>query len=905
MKTFPTALSLTYTFEPPEFKVPSDFSVDQGDLIYVDGKGKTYGIDQRETLYPTKLTPLTLLMKMPLPTEKTEREYKITIKNWAKITGETETQVLLPVPMGFSWKRPSPPHILTQRERTPGTFEYRTLTKTFSVKTSPLYPENFMEMMHYIVEEEHPSEEFFVKPGPRGQKIPFQNHVGDSTPWYGQLIPQRPMPNTFSSYTEYEKAMKRWINRISKENVIPPNASQLQNLLGLDRQTEYLLKRKLIKKGAESISSGDYFEILSRATGFDEEEDSILNPSTKTLSENSSGNTSKKYVTSELMRIKANTPNPKKLDDIAAQLFGLHHIYSSLYIEQNHHHRPQHAKQSFQADLPVCQKLYDEWTNFGPTKPMTEKMKPKAIFYDSVSSNYPTLPNIKDIAQIKSLCSCIKSIGVRYRLFKVIIALFGKKSGQRDAIITSIDSLNIVYRLFHEFASQIKDIPIMNKSDVSDPDLQALYTILLEYYITQQLVHFFEYYNDKNAIQFLKGRNQINKRTLEDLIKAIEKTVLKKLYKITETAPDFCASCLFLFISSGDDNLNTLERNEFPFITILVKLSKVDPHSFRILQLHIFRTSALSSFVARQMAAMNYDPYYILNESSEEFIMFLSQLLIQCFPKEKVNPDVTWTMSFITMIMNQNSSSVISHLQQTLFKGICIFVQNRMWANQQLPQWKFMIPQYLTLIKAALPILLENLSKKQGELSQIKEDQPKNTIVNEIELIESSILTLLKSYRCLCWHPSSNIVIDDISGTVATLKPIISNQIQSISVSGIRTLRLIVMNHPSFLEKIVSNQPQLVLLGDAMFLRREDPLIELFKFIMFITSMPWYPKMKNIFSQLLVACHFRIAAAKSTVSSKAQMKKKETFKKFCKFLEDRPQVNQMLLDVDSQLAKRK
>ena len=74
------------------------------------------------------------------------------------------------------------------------------------------------------------------------------------------------------------------------------------------------------------------------------------------------------------------------------------------------------------------------------------------------------------------------------------------------------------------------------------------------------------------------------------------------------------------------------------------------------------------------------------------------------YPKEIITVDVSWILLFATMILNQNTEKglLIPVIQQQFLNAACTFIQNRMWANQNLEQWEFVIPQLLTTLLSVL-----------------------------------------------------------------------------------------------------------------------------------------------------------------------------------------------------------
>ncbi|EGC39604.1 hypothetical protein DICPUDRAFT_93545 [Dictyostelium purpureum] len=83
------------------------------------------------------------------------------------------------------------------------------------------------------------SGEPYGKMGRTGSSIFEENTILNKDPWDSQLILTEPMPELFSTFEEYEFAMRNWSNEvISKTSVLPPHPSQFIQLPSKDKSDQ-------------------------------------------------------------------------------------------------------------------------------------------------------------------------------------------------------------------------------------------------------------------------------------------------------------------------------------------------------------------------------------------------------------------------------------------------------------------------------------------------------------------------------------------------------------------------------------------------------------------------------------------------------------------------------------------
>ncbi|EAX93235.1 hypothetical protein TVAG_155990 [Trichomonas vaginalis G3] len=872
MKSFPTSLGKDYTFQEPSYEtaLPDRPPDSQTNLVFIDRNGQSLNVYGQPIPPPEILLTVNKLSKLPYPDADSEEEYRKMVLQWQNSMLNVSKSVFLPVPMGLNYQRPVKPHVPTPMEKVKGSLEERTARKSFNVKTTALYPQNYMVLLDAVLNEnEITTPEFEIK-GPRDQVIPVANHFGKEKTWSSQLIPLKPNPQLYLTYQEYADAMYNWIHNISKNCVIPPNPSQLQSIIGIELERRQIVKKNL-KRGRAQRTNSDFYSIITLpATGlidYEDEPGSILSDVSEQIGS---------FLTSDLMRIKSKVDEPSGLRVISDQLIGLHHLYVTSFIDNSRNKYQMHFQTP--SNLPPIPGLIKEWSEYGLEQPFVHKLVPLAIVQSSYahelanSPQYTYIPEISTSHQIFYLCKTFQQTQLRYELFNKILVVLSNKE-IFDSITSDISILYEIYKLFHEFTTQICDIP----DYVVEPECNYLlfdfYSKLLNFYIVRQM---HEYYKgrDKQLARSFKVHTEGLHSMISNFLHASYREIREIIENSVEEHPHMCTQIIFMVLSLDNQLLSFLSQIDFRVIPIIMAISKQSPKDFRFLQLHIFRSLPMATFIIQQLSYLNYDQNCLLYQTPPEFMSFLSSILVQKLSKEAISPNVDWTLSFLTDILN-HANGLLTQTQCDFIYAISIFIQNRMWAHQQQKHWEMMLPQILSTLIAFMAISTETQTK----------------------------LSLLKAFRRLLWHPCAGKMLTSRL-VVMQITPFLKDP--AVSISGIRTIKLIVINHPNFLEAIVNNPKELQKLGEAMFLTNEDAYVEIFKFIKLATSMPWYTGYKSqyqkYFHQFLLASHFRIDAAKSKVESKAQKKQKEVFKDFVMYLKKNPHVNQMLSNIDVQLS---
>ena len=963
MESFPTSVGTNYDFKPPPYEF-TNLNL-YNNSVFIDGKGETVSFDMSKTA--TSINKFQI--QFPLPDkEKNYDEYQNTTRKWYSSYKEDQEQAFLPVPMGFQYKKPSPPHIPTPLEKIKGTLDNRLAIKSFSITETPLYPQNYMQMFNSIVHEEIPIDEYLVQKGPKNQKIPVKNHFGEYKPWDAQLIPMKPNPHLFKTYEDYETAMKNWILTIYKTcDVIPMSPEQMQSIIGVEKQPQYRVnKRQRIDK--QNISPSDYFSLVSNPIkNLDETKKpstfsplALVPPSTfdndnqndnnnqKQESFNDFNNDNQEIFNNNSTTFDNDTvlssnesTKPKAFNDIIPenlqiyscqkiknenslkdQIIRLKHSYESNLLKKELNSRTA-TTFPFPPSLDPNFSIYRSLSEYGPTGPIPNKLLACGKYWSQFNV-FPILPSFTKLHNIYSICECLRDYGIfdpidnkrasdngfKYRIYEQILNSFSTYH-LKESLVTDIRCFIDILILFHQFSDSITDIPIMYEipeqlkrnnykgkrlrrtssfsSSVmkreaspevpSDVLVETLHFTLLDYFVTNQMYNFFINLRDQTTSTFFFERRKIHAFSVMNILKAKGDYLFDYISENITKYPKYLTNVLYYLFVCDPNIINVLDEKDFPIITILINLSINSPESFRFLHLRISKSIVLSAYIIKQLAAMNYDAQVLLEKSSEEFLAFLCFILVFKYPKEIITVDVSWILLFATMILNQNTEKglLIPVIQQQFLNAACTFIQNRMWANQNLEQWEFIIPQLLTTLLSVL----------------------------STENDDSILLIGLKCFRRLVWHKTADFVLNDVENILNTFCHIIASHSISMSVSGIRTMKHILVNHFTFLEKVASNKKYLTQLGDVLFVRKEEPLLEMFNLIRIMCLMPNFSKVKNYFQQILIASHFRIGAALNTVVVKAKDRDKMKFKLFVKFLGEKPNIASMLKNIDNIIAKQK
>ena len=872
MKTFPTSVGTEYTFFPPQFEI-KDIKTD--DLpAFVDGKGKTIGIDMKEMPEPLCLQGKEQLPKMPLPTERRQPDFQKSVSKWFLAFSQIEKSVVLPVPMGYLFKRPGSPHIPTPLEKIKGTLDYRLASKSFSVKETHLYPVNYMQMYDSIISGDMPSFENFEQTGPRGEKIPFLNHFSEKTPWSAQLMPLKPEPYMYHAYEDYQNAMKNWIMKVMEDcPIIPMNPEQLQSIIKVEKQPQFAVKRRE-RRSKDDISASDYFSFVSTPPpDFESNEESKSEevPSSILLSsfdlippsEIESRDTPKQF-----------SP-PKNEDFIAKELSGMLEVYKTTF-SQKESLRNQPIRLRFSDRLPYNMQLYTEWSTFGPTQPLKNKLLARGMFESSILTT-PSLPKLESAQLITNMCKELKDVGSRYILAQTAISLL-EDNTSRAAIVTDIKCFYAIYQLFHEFTDCIVDMPIIYPNIPDNILIEALFHTLLNYYITNQIASYMESIKKISITKFLRDRQDVHIIAVTDIMEQRGDMIFNYISNNIEKYPGYLTQVVFLFLAMGNHGYKFMIESGWSFISFIIKLSEVSPETFHIFQLIIFHSVSMSSFVVSQLGSLNYYPNDLLKCKNDELLLFLCSVLQERYPKEIINVDVSWALLFCTMILNQNQSSMIPPVQLKFFYSVVIYIQNRIWANPKLDQWNYDIPQLITTIFTAM---------------QMHHD-------------EETLYIILKAFRRISGHPVvCKTALKDLDNILDIICKAISSNKVRLSCGGIKTIKYLLFNNPPIIDVIVGNKKYLQKLGDSLFLRNEESLLEIFKMLKVFTNHPNFSKIKGSLQKILIASHFRFEAAKSTVFNKAQGKNQQKYKKFAEFLEKNSQMSTILKNVNNILMKQK
>ena len=159
-----------------------------------------------------------------------QKSYLTALLKWYSDTKLTFENSLLPVPLSFSYHYPTAPHVPTAQEKIPRSQQEIIAARSFNVKTTPLYPENHLELQEMALKG-FTRDGDFPKFGPRGQKIPITNHLKVGQYFTNTLIPPKPQPYFFRTYEDYQFAMNNWISVAQNELTNIPNSKTIGDMI--------------------------------------------------------------------------------------------------------------------------------------------------------------------------------------------------------------------------------------------------------------------------------------------------------------------------------------------------------------------------------------------------------------------------------------------------------------------------------------------------------------------------------------------------------------------------------------------------------------------------------------------------------------------------------------------------
>ncbi|OHT10085.1 hypothetical protein TRFO_20822 [Tritrichomonas foetus] len=183
------------------------------------------------------------------------KNYMKEAEKWKEcIDRQIQHHFLFPLPLSFSYRKPSKPHVPSAQEKIRMSNANRIAAKTFDVNHTHLYPENYLYLLNIIREGSLFTEsEKFPILGPRGQEIPIISHISDETPWNGIFISPKPEPYIYQDYNSFEKAINKWFLIFQKKGKIVPHPDTMKDTLNISLNDESNSKIYIFKSQSDTL----------------------------------------------------------------------------------------------------------------------------------------------------------------------------------------------------------------------------------------------------------------------------------------------------------------------------------------------------------------------------------------------------------------------------------------------------------------------------------------------------------------------------------------------------------------------------------------------------------------------------------------------------------------------------
>jgi len=861
-RTFPTTVDMNYSID---FTI-NDIEETRGDFndfVQIDQKGNFYDNHYQRIPDPGLFESSSLMHHLPDPSDYIKEEtYKNAVDLWYKKFREFLKKVVFPVPMGSFFSFPSMPHVPSTQEKVPGSLQNRMAAKAFSVRMTPLYPSNFLEMITSILNGEFVVDSYFHCPGPRGQTILRSNHMSEVTPWHGQFVPLKPRPKIFKDYNDFNLAFMRWYQLIVQNNTIPLHPRDFKDILHVEYQHFRDSKRRNL-----SLEASDYFLNSNSVFSLDDSNPpSILSftqiPEIKDFQE------------PFLLQIKLKGQAPKSERFLQKAVVGFESIYKETFLIDSKSMKP---KTIAFVSLPPCSMIYNEWSNYGVSYPNVYKGIPLGISLVSTSSNTHFLP-ISSFKELFYYLDLPFHPVIRFHIYNCIYEAFRvKQSRFREVLVSDLTTLYEIHKVFSEYSSNFKETPPMFSFPISDSILNTMQSIFLSYSLMQDFFMFFQELNNgmPETIDYFRNRIALIRESIIAFIREKREIIGDVLSSYLKENPYAVSVIMYLVLECDIPEVTTfLYDLDPPPILILSRISRIDTKGFDFIKRRVLFSIRASISVILQLSNVNYDPSSILRKSTHSFVDFLSNIMVVRFPKGSLTNDINWGLLFVTTIVS--SHSFPDQIYYDYVYSISVYIQNRMAADRTNPTWKDFIPQFESILLAAVSAMSNDASK----------------------------LILLKAFRRLLWHPSSTQFLQHLQAVLPLIIDIISSENKELSISGIKTLRIIVINHQHFLQSLRSNHAIFVRLTTQICTIDPEKILEIIKMVNILLLMPWINKEMIHFKSFLEEIRFRLPVALLTARRANIPKKKFYTQKLVQLLEEKPSYAQILHEVDSAVASK-
>lgn len=236
---YPTFIAgLRYTFDKSKFVKPAQPKEVIRDAMFATGPEKV--------VYNVQYLPVNVIPPFPKPPLSTDPKlesyvrYQYQLMRWRRALWDFQKRVTLPVPLGFSVMRPRNPELIPREVLMDKSKLKRMLTR-YNVASSPLGPDNQLHLEELLASgKPFSGQSAFPETGLDGNPVTYESHLAQHKTWESELIPVRPEPHLYATFTEYEEAMMRWAVVVMKSNVpILIDAQYVGRLAGLGKSAEH------------------------------------------------------------------------------------------------------------------------------------------------------------------------------------------------------------------------------------------------------------------------------------------------------------------------------------------------------------------------------------------------------------------------------------------------------------------------------------------------------------------------------------------------------------------------------------------------------------------------------------------------------------------------------------------
>ncbi|OHT08625.1 hypothetical protein TRFO_22812 [Tritrichomonas foetus] len=879
-RSFGTSLGAEYSFSFPE-EVPTP-SIDDDTLVFVNGEGKPlsrFYNKQNDSLFSK------FIQRFPSPSDYEDKStYFHDVRCWYE-SFYLENPYLLPVPIGMFYRRPTKPHVMSSLEKVPGTYQNRIASKSFSISSTPLYPENYIVMIDAILNGGINNDGNFPIPGPHNKIIPKKNHYSIELPWNGQLIPQMPVPKLYKSYNDYLTAMKRWCRDISISKTVPMHSEELEKVIGVQLQPKTyessdsdiqieenkeieLNVQKAERNHLKSISHENYNIINNRK--FSHGSDISL------INKNSCVN----------LHDYKDIPFENESELNKKSLYGIQHIYEATFQMNLIKELPIHL--SFPNDLEPCNTIYHSFSDFGVTEQMKEQAEAAGVFYsfDIDVFEWKGLGHlhVKFIKDLLELDEFRKSVGYRYSLFKSFCKLINDQENDLlcDVLFADLNTLHKIFLLFSEFTDKITYVPELLPIDEKDPNaaiLQTIQHIFMFHCIYHQMAIFLsnnQFFVDRyatlseNLNYFLELHGplfcQIFNECCIDNSGINNDDIINNDYLLNGQSKisELHLNLLLLVFASRSPKLPVFMTYFNPSIfVILSRISVNNPNIFPKFSTQLLWNSNTAILLFDHLASLRINPRNYLLNTSHQFFNFLTILTtVRVYETSPAN-DIRWPLFILPNIfMCYNSDNNEDLLNFSL--AICDFMKKRLKQYPNMNSWDEYLDQLESVIFSTFSVIK----------------------------IESHKIYLIKSLKKLVWHHSSEYVLK-VDAFIKQLVTMLVCGDNDVSICTIRLFTTVITNHQFFLSNIISSPIQLQMVGGALEARSWPKILEIFKMIMKYISNN---NDQFYMLQLLAAAKIKINILLSVAENTCPFKYIHILNKFKAFLDDKPNLKNYFLD---------